>query len=177
MSLFPRRPRLMPLQLPLLDGTSWPDRRDVRRPSFAGLALYQMGYREAFDPEARGIAELLVAHVLPMLRIDAAPEDAPYLHRVFTSAAQIGAGIGIVERRVANTDERSIDRQIAGALWDAVSDLPPMPPHQLRVARYLLQSGHYLARTTPRRSRFCRLPWAARTTRPGAEWSGSPPSW
>lgn len=149
MSLFPRRPRLMPLQLPLLDGTSWPDRRDVRRPSFAGLALYQMGYREAFDPEARGIAELLVAHVLPMLRIDAAPEDAPYLHRVFTSAAQIGAGIGIVERRVANTDERSIDRQIAGALWNAVSDLPPMPPHPLRVARYLLQSGHYLARTNP----------------------------
>jgi hypothetical protein len=147
MPLFRRKPRLVPLQLPRLDGTSWPEPHDIGPPSFAVLALYQMGYREAFEPEAHDIADRLVAEVLPMVRVDAAPQDAPYLRQVLISAAQIGAGIGIVERRVANTDERSIDRQVGGALWEALSDLPAMPPTQRRVARYLLQSGHYVART------------------------------
>jgi len=145
----PRQPRLLPLRLPRLDGTTWPDRRDVGRPSFAASALYQMGYREAFEPEAHDIADRLVAEVLPRVSTRAAPEDEPYLRRTFTSAAQIGAGIGIVERRVANPDERSTDRQAGGALLVASDDLPAMPPHQRRVALYLLQSGHYVARTHP----------------------------
>lgn len=147
MPLIRRRPRLLPLQLPRLDGTTWPDRRDVGRPSFAASALYQMGYREAFAPESHEITDLLLEQVLPMLRTDAAPEDEPYLRRVFSSAAQIGAGIGVVERRVVAHEEPGTDRQIAGALWMAAGDLPSMPAHQQDVARYLLQCGYYLART------------------------------
>jgi len=149
MPLFRRKPRLLPLQLPRLDGESWPDRSAVGRASFAASTLYQLGYREAFEPEAHDIADLLIAEVLPMLAIQAEPEDEPYLHRTFTSAAQIGAGIGLVERKVTKTEELSIDRDIGGALWVAVGDLPSMPAHQRRIALYLLQSGHYIARTGP----------------------------
>ena len=66
-----------------MDGSSWPDRRDVERRSFAALTLYQMGYREAFEPEAATIADRLVEEVLPMFLIDSAPGDAPYLRQVF----------------------------------------------------------------------------------------------
>jgi Putative nucleotidyltransferase DUF294/Putative nucleotidyltransferase substrate binding domain len=147
MPLFRRKPPGLPLRMPRLDGSSWPDRRDVERRSFAALTLYQMGYREAFEPEAATIADRLVEEVLPMFAIDSAPGDAPYLRQVFVSAAQIGAGIGIVDRRTAHPDERSIDREVGRALWAAVSELPAMPPEQRRIARYLLQAGHYVART------------------------------
>ena len=147
MRLVRRRPRLLPLQLPRLDGTNWPDRRDVGRDSFAASTLYQLGYREAFSSEAHDITDLLLDRVLPILRTDAEPEDEPYLRRVLSSAAQIGAGIGIVERRVVPHPEPGIDRQIAGALWLAAGDLPSMPAHQQDFAPYLLQCGYYLART------------------------------
>ena len=101
MPLFRRKPPRLPLRMPRMDGSSWPDRRDVERRSFAALTLYEMGYREAFEPEAATIADRLVEEVLPMFPIDSAPEDAPYLRQVFVSAAQIGAGIGIVDRRTA----------------------------------------------------------------------------
>ncbi len=149
MPFFKRQPRLLPLQLPRLDATSWTDPDDVGRPSFAANALYQMGYREAFEPEAIDIADLLIDEILPQVRIAVAPEDEPYLRSAFTAAAQIGAGIGIVERRTANPDEGSTDRDIGGALWVARRDLPAMPPPQRRVALYLLQSGYYVARTHP----------------------------
>ena len=142
-----RRPRLMPLQLPRLDGTSWPDRREVGRDSFAASTLYQLGYREAFSPEAHHITDLLLDQVLPLIRTDATPEDEPYQRGVFSAAAQIGAGIGIVERRVVPHPDPGTDRQIAGALWVAAGDLPSMPAHQRDVARFLLQCGYYLART------------------------------
>jgi len=93
MPLFRRKPPRLPLRMPRIDGSSWPDRRDVERPSFAPLTLYQMGYREAFEPEAATIADRLVEEVLPMFPIDSAPGDAPYLRQVFVSAAQIGAGM------------------------------------------------------------------------------------
>ena len=146
MPLFRRKPQSLPLRMPRLDGSSWPDRRDVERRSFAALTLYQMGYREAFEPEAATIADRLVEEVLPMFPIDSAPEDAPYLRQVFVSAAQIGAGIGIVDRGTAYPDERSIDLEVGRALWEAVSELPAMPPEQRRIARYLLAAGHYVAR-------------------------------
>jgi hypothetical protein len=147
MPLFRRKPTRLPLRMPRMDGSSWPDRRDVERRSFAALTLYEMGYREAFEPEAAAIADRLVEEVLPMLPIDSAPGDAPYLRQVFVSAAQIGAGIGIVDRRTAHPGERGIDRDVGQALWEAVSELPAMPPEQRRIARYLLQAGHYVART------------------------------
>jgi hypothetical protein len=147
MPLIRRRRRLLPLQFPRLDGTTWPDRHEVGRTSFAASTLYQMGYQEAFGPESHDITDLLLDQVLPLLPTDAAPEDEPYLRRVFSSAARIGAGIGIVERRVVPHHEPGTDRQIAGALWVAAGDLPSMPARQQGVALYLLQCGYYLART------------------------------
>ena len=153
MSLIRRRLRQLPLQFPQLDGTTWPDRRAVGRTSFAAVTLYQLGYQEAFAPESHDVADLLLAQVLPLLPTDEPPEDAPYLRRVFSSAAQIGAGIGMVEQRVVQPAEHCTDRQIAGALWVAADDLPSMPAHQQEVARYLLQCGYYLARTDPAQTR------------------------
>lgn len=142
-----RRPRLLPLQLPRLDGSSWPDRRAVGRDSFAASTLHQLGYREAFSPEAHQITDLLFDEVVPHLRTETAPEDEPYLRGVFAAAAQIGAGIGIAERTVVAHSEPGTDRHIAGALWVAADDLPAMPAHQRLAARFLLQCGYYLART------------------------------
>ncbi|MDQ1536516.1 MAG: hypothetical protein QOE58_909 [Actinomycetota bacterium] len=146
MQLIRGKPRLSPLQLPRLDGTTWPDRRDTGRSSFAASALYQMGYREAFTAEAHHVTDVLLDQVVPMLPLDAAAEDEPHLRGVLSSAAQIGAGIGIVERGVVPGGELATDRRIAGALWVAADDLPVMAAHQRSVARYLLQSGYYLAR-------------------------------
>jgi len=147
MPLIRRGRRLLPLQFPRLDGTSWPDRRDVGRTTFAANTLHQLGYREAFTHESHDITDLLLDKILPMLRPEAAPEDEPYLRRVFSSSAQIGAGIGLVERRVVQDDELSTDRQAAGALWVAAEELPPMPAHQQAIALYMMHCGYYLART------------------------------
>ena len=154
MRLTRRRLHPLPLEFPRLDGTTWPDRRVVGRPSFAARTLYQMGYREAFEPESHDITDLLLARALPLLPTAAAPEDEPYLRRVFSSAAQIGAGIGIIERRVVQPEELCTDRQIAGALWAAADDLPSMPAHQQDIARFLLHCGYYLARTDPAQIRL-----------------------
>ena len=147
MPLIRRRAAHLPLEPPRLEGASWPNRRDFGRPSFAASALYQMGYREAFEPEAHDIADLLVEQMLPELHIDVASVDAPYLRRVFSTAAQIGAGIGIVERRGSNHDEQSTDRQFGGALLVAAGELPAMPRRHKRIALYLLHCGYYVART------------------------------
>ena len=111
--------------------------------------MYQTGYTEAFTPEAHDIADPLLEHVLPRLSLDAAPEDLPYLRRLLSSAAQIGAGIGMVEQRVVHRGEQGTDRQVAGALLEAGDDLPAMPAQQRRKAIYLLHCGYYLARTGP----------------------------
>jgi hypothetical protein len=147
MPLIRRRPDVLPLRVPRLDGGTLPTRREVGRSSFASSALYRMGYGEAFTPEAHDIADPLVEQALPRLRTEAAPEDLPYLRRVFSSTAQIGAGIGLVERRVVRRDGQGTDRHVAGALLDAVDELPVMPGDQHAVAVYLLQCGYYLART------------------------------
>jgi hypothetical protein len=144
-----RRPERLPLRVPRPDGTTWPTRREVGRPSFAASTLYQTGYGEAFTPEAHDIADHLLEQLLPRLDLDAAPEDLPYLRRLLSSAAQIGAGIGMVERRVAQPGEHSTDRQVAGALLEAGDDLPAMPARQHATAVYLLHCGYYLARTGP----------------------------
>ncbi len=142
-----RRPDLLPLRVPLLDGSAWPTRREVGRQSFASSALYRMGYGEAFTLEAHDVTDPLLEQVLARLQVDAPPQDEPYLRRLFASAAQIGAGIGNVERRMERHDETGTDRRIAGALLEAADELPLMAPHQREIAVYLLQCGYYLART------------------------------
>ncbi len=108
--------------------------------------LYEMGYREAFEPDAHAIAEVIVDDVLPMIDVVAHAQDEPYLRRTLMVAAQVGAGIGIVEARVTGLDELETDRRIWAALWQALRDLPALaPPHRF-IAAYLMQSGHYVAR-------------------------------
>jgi hypothetical protein len=144
--LFSRKPRLLPLPIPTLDESP---QTDANLFSFAAQTLYEMGYREAFEPEAHAVVDLLIEDVLARVQLEVAAEDEPYLRQVFTSAAQIGAGIGIVERRGGTVDEHRVDRDIEGALREAVSELPAMPPDQERVASFLVRFGHYVARTGP----------------------------
>lgn len=135
------------LQLPRLDGGSWPDGRALGRTSFDVNALYEMGYREAFEPEAHAIAEVITDEVLPKIDVEVPAQDEPYLRRIFMVAAQVGAGIGIVESRVTGLDELETDRRIWAALWKALRDLPALAPQHRFIAAYLMQAGHYVART------------------------------
>jgi hypothetical protein len=145
--LFSRKPRLLPLPIPTLDG---PPQSDAKLYSFAAQTIYEMGYREAFEPQAHEVADLLFEEVLARVRLDVAAEDEPYLRQLLVTAAQIGAGIGVVERRGSGTvDEHRVDRDFAGALHEAISELPAMPPEQQRVASFLLRAGHYVARSGP----------------------------
>ena len=144
-----RRPTpLVPMPFPRLDGSSWPDRGASGRPSFAVSALHAMAQEEAFSAAAHDVTDLVVEHVLPRIRTGAAAEDDAHMRRVCCVAAQLGAGTGIVERRSVHTGPGTA-RDVAGVLWLAAAGLPPMPPHQRAVARYVLQCGYYLARTGP----------------------------
>ena len=143
-----RRPEPLPLALPRLDGRTWPDRRAVGRMSFEVSTLHEMGYREAFEPAAHAIADLLMDELLPAIPVDnVAEQDAPYLRRIFMVAAQVGAGIGIVETRTLSPPEWASDRHTWGALWTALGDLPAVPRQQRFAASYLMLCGYYLART------------------------------
>lgn len=146
MPLIRRRPERLPLRVPRPDGSTWPTRREVGRSSFASSTVYRSGYAEAFTPAAHDIADPLLEQVLPRLATGSEPEDLPYLRRVFGAAAQIGAGIGLVEGGAVQ-HETGIDRQVAGALLEAAQELPAMPARQHAVATYLLHCGYYLART------------------------------
>lgn len=148
MHLFSRRPRLLPLPFPRLDGSTWPDRREIGRSSFAASTLYEMAQQEAHTAPAHDVTDLVVDAVLPKLWTGAAIEDERHMQQVCSMAAQLGAGIGIVEVRSVHP-AAGTDRDVAGALWLAADGLPAMPPHQQDVARYVLQCGYYLARSGP----------------------------
>lgn len=116
--------------------------------SFEVSTLYEMGYREAFEPAAHAVADLLMDGLLPTIPLgEVADEDAPYLRRVFMAASQVGAGIGIVEARTLSPDGWCSDRSIWGALWKAMDDLPRMLQQHRLVATFMMHSGYYLART------------------------------
>jgi hypothetical protein len=148
MAVFRRRPRYVPLIVPAFDGSTWPDRATAG-PSFDTLTIYQLGYREAFEPEAHELADLLVEAVLARVPTEVSAEDEPYLNRVFTSAARIGAGIGVVERNVEGPADGLMDRRTWGALWQARRELPGMNGDWARLAAYLILAGHYVARGGP----------------------------
>jgi hypothetical protein len=116
--------------------------------SFEVSTLYEMGYREAFEPAAHAIADLLMDRLLPAVAVGGvADQDAPYLHRVFMVAAQVGAGIGLAEERSLQPAQWCSDRRIWGALWQAMDDLPRLHQQQQSVAAFMMHSGYYLART------------------------------
>jgi hypothetical protein len=143
-----RQQEPLPLQLPRPDGSNWPDRSAVGRISFEVSTLYEMGYREAFEPAAHAIADLLMDQLLPAIPLGGvADQDAPYLQRVFMVAAQVGAGIGLVEAHSLQPAQWCSDRRIWGALWKAMDDLPRLHQQQRSVASFMMHSGYYLART------------------------------
>lgn len=145
MPLFGRRPapQPLPLERPRLDGAGWPDAPGLGRPSFEVSTRYEVGNRRAHDPDALGLAERLLDAALPLLRLQVAQEDAPYLRNLLLTAARVGAGLGLLTSGPPGT----VDRATAGALWLARRALPAMPPDRERVAAWLLLAGHWAART------------------------------
>jgi hypothetical protein len=136
------QPQPVPLALPRLDGSSWPP--TAERPSFEASTYHEWGVRRAHEPDAHALADRLVAAALPLLRTGARAEDAPHLHKVFVTAARIGAGIGLVEGRSAEAAELS--PAAAGALGQARRSLPAMPPEWALLGAWFLAAGHFLAR-------------------------------
>jgi hypothetical protein len=146
MPLFRRTRRVVPLPFPRLDGSTWPDRRGLPA-SFAASTLYALAREEAFAPGTHDVVDVLLDEVLPLVDTGAAADDAAHMRQVCTAAAQLGAGIGTVEARSQDPGVDATDPSVAAVLWLAADDLPPMPPRQRDVARYLLLCGYYLART------------------------------
>ncbi len=149
MGLFTRRPRYLPLVLPRLDGTGWPDLDAVGRPTFDSLTLYELGLRNAFEDEAHHLSDRLVDAALPHVPTGVSEEDEPYLTKVFRTAARIGAGVGMVERTLSTPDMDSMDRRIGASLWQARRKLPVMRQDWTVFAAYFLLAGYYVARTDP----------------------------
>lgn len=108
-----------------------------------------MGLDAAFSPEAHDVADLVTAHLLPLLDLDAAPEDLPHVIDLLRSAAQVGAGIGLVDGRDSSLGRDLMGADAAGALAQADGELPPMPASLRTTARYLMHAGHHVARLGP----------------------------
>lgn len=150
-SWFRRRPgaRTVALAAPRLDGSSWPAAAPGARTGFGAATTHRMGLDAAFTPEAHDVADLLTARLVPLLDVDASPEDLPHVIDVLRSAAQTGAGIGLVDGRDASLGRDRMGADAAGALGEAERDLPPLPPSLRAAARYLLHAGHHVARLGP----------------------------
>lgn len=142
-------PASVPLALPRLDGTGWPDEAALGRPSFETNTFYELAVRHAYDPEAHAVADRLVEQALPRVPTGVTAEDEPYLRKVFTTAARIGAGVAIVERTLGPADPGTADGRIAGALWQARRKLPAMQADWGRSAGWFLLAGYHVARTGP----------------------------
>ena len=76
----------------------------------------------------------------------AAPEDEPHLRRTLRVAAQIGAGLGEVDRGLHPPPSIVLDRSIATALWQARRGLPAMRDDWARAGAWFVLAGHFLAR-------------------------------
>ncbi len=110
--------------------------------------LYELGYREGLEPAAHEIAETLVTTLAPTIPLgDVAAQDAPFVRRILMVAAQVGAGIGIVEARTSGPPPRTSDPVVWAVLWRALDDLPALPRPQRFAAAFLLTAGYYVART------------------------------
>jgi hypothetical protein len=145
----PPRPSRVPLGRPQLDGGGWPDEAVVGRPSFEANTYYELANRNAYDGEAHALAEELVDAAMPHVPTGTTAEDQPYVRKLFTVAARIGFGIGIVERSLDAPEGDTVDRHIAGALWQARRKQPAMPPQLSGAAAWFLLAGYWVARTEP----------------------------
>ena len=108
-----------------------------------------MALDAAFTPEAHDVADLLTARLVPLLPVEARAEDLPHVVDLLRSAAQAGAGIGLVDARDASLPRDRMGADAAGALGEAERDLPSMPAPLRACARYLLHAGHHVARLGP----------------------------
>lgn len=149
MRIFRKAPSSLPIALPRLDGTGWPDEAALGRPSFETSTLYELALQRAYDPEAHAVADRLVADLLPHVPTGVTAEDEPYLRKVFTTAARIGAGVAVVERTLGVPDPAAVDRRVAGALWHARRRLPPMQQNWARTGGWFVLAGFHVARTGP----------------------------
>lgn len=151
MRLFGRRPppEPLPLALPRLGGPWW---TAATRTSFAASTYYETGTRQAYEPAAHAIADLLLEAALPLLPTEAAEVDEPYLRKVLLTAARIGAGIGLVERSSGEVPADRVDPDVVGALGLARRGLPAMQEPAARAAAWCLLAGHWVARQGPERS-------------------------
>lgn len=139
-------PRTVALEVPHLDGSTWPATAPGARSGFGAATTHRMGLDTAFSPEAHEVADLVTAHLIPLLDLTAPTEDLPHLIDLLRSAAQVGAGIGLVDGRDASLGRDEMGADAAGALGEAERDLPPMPAGLRVAARYLLHAGHHVAR-------------------------------
>lgn len=144
-----RRERAIALATPTLDGRTWPADDPAARTGFGAATTHRLGLDAAFTPEAHEVADLLTARLVPLLPIDASPDDLPHVVDVLRSAAQAGAGLGIVDARSETLGPDRIGAEVAGALGEAERDLPPMPAELRRQARFLMHAGHHVARLGP----------------------------
>ena len=113
---------------------------------FAAATTRQLGLEMAFSPRSHEVADLICARLVPAFQIQAEAVDWPYVIDLLRSAAQTGAGIGLVEARNSAIEPDQLSANAAGALALAFDDLPPMPGDLRQHALYVLRAGHYLSR-------------------------------
>lgn len=130
----------LPLSLPRRDGSTWHDA--TARRSFAASTTYEVAVRRAHDPDARALADRLLAAALPRLDTGVDAADAPYLRKTFETAARLGAALGLGDP----SPPGQLDRDTAGALGAARRGLPAMQRDWALLAAWFLLAGHYLAR-------------------------------
>ena len=143
------RERDIALAVPTLDGSTWPADDPGARTGFGAATMHRLGLDAAFTPQAHEVADLLTARLVPLLQVDASPADLPHTLHLLRSAAQAGAGLGLVDARDATLAPDRMGSEVAGALGEAERDLPPMPPELRAQARFLLHAGHHVARRGP----------------------------
>lgn len=133
-------PQPLPLALPRADGSTWLSA--MAQPSFEASTYYELATRRAHSPDAHALADRLVDAALPRVSTGVAAEDAPYLHKVLRTAAQVGAGLGLVDPSPPGL----LDPAVAGALGLARRGLPAMQPDWALLGAWFLAAGHFLAR-------------------------------
>lgn len=133
-------PEPLPLALPRPDGSTWLNA--MAQGSFEASTYYEMASRRAHDPDAHALADRLVAAALPRVVTGVSEQDAPYLHQVLRTAAQIGAGLGLVDPSPPGL----LDPSVASALGVARRRLPSMQPDWALLGAWFLAAGHFLAR-------------------------------
>lgn len=133
-------PEPLPLALPRPDGSTWLNA--MAHGSFEASTYYEMATRRAHEPDAHGLADRLVEAALPRVTTGVSAEDEPYLHQVLRTAAQIGAGLGLVDPSRPGL----LDPSVAEALGVARRGLPAMQEDWALLGAWFLAAGHFLAR-------------------------------